>query len=282
MLHCFPLACWATVICGFPQSGAYWEVPLFYNCINTLPWAVGQIMQITLPPVESVGLKLQPNGPLCSQGIHDKEEPCFPWPHLCWFWHSFPSSKTKGRQFSARLVGLVSGTGPLGTSMSPAEVVMDRKMKRRSINPSGWWQDTLISSALRGTIALRFILSEQTTRLFWSFLFPAEVRERLWNPFCILCSLLCLKLFLALWQFVLQVVKQNVYLKINYSKILINSFFRRESHVFLCIRLVCSESEQLGLSWLLLFLALSSLHLHVENSEVFLTGIEKSFNPPDS
>lgn len=48
---------------------------------------------------------------------------------------------------------------------------------------------------------------------------------------------------------------------------------------FFCIRLVCCESEQLGLSWLLLFLVSSSLHLHIENHKVFLTGIEKSFNP---
>lgn len=132
-------------------------------------------------------------------------------------------------------MGLVSGTGPLGTSVGAAEVATGRKTKRRSINPSWWWQAAPISSALLGNIALGFILSKQTPCLFWSFLFPGEVRERLWNPslfvFCAL--LLCLRLFLALWQFVLQVVKQNVYLKINYSKILINSFFRRESHVFL-------------------------------------------------
>lgn len=70
----------STVICGFPQSGAYREVPLFYNCLNALPCTVGQILQITLPPVESVGLKLQPNGPLCSQGIHDKEHCASPDP----------------------------------------------------------------------------------------------------------------------------------------------------------------------------------------------------------
>lgn len=156
---------------------------------------------------------------------------CFPWPCLCWLWHDLPPSKSKGRWFSARLVGLVSGTDPLGT----LEVAMGRTAKRRSVSLSGRWQAALISSALWGNVALRFILSKQTPHLFWSFLFPGEVREGLWNPllfvFCAL--LLCLRLFLALWQFVLQVVKQNVYLKINYSKILINSFFRRESHVFL-------------------------------------------------
>lgn len=132
-------------------------------------------------------------------------------------------------------MGLVSGSDPLGTSVSTAEVVVERKRKRRSINPYGWWQAAPISSALWGNVALGFILSKQTPHLFWSFLFPNEVRERLWNPLLfVFCSfLLCLRLFLALWQFVLQVVKQNVYLKINYSKILINSFFRRESHVFL-------------------------------------------------
>lgn len=161
----------------------------------------------------------------------------FPQPDLGWLWHGLPPSKSQGRWFSARLVGLVLGTDPFGTSWSAVDVAMGRKMKKRSISalPSGRWQAATIGLALQSDVALGFVLSEQTPPLLWLFLFPGEVRERLWSPslsvFCAL--LLCRRLFLALWQFVLQVVKQNVYLKINYSKILINSFFRRESHVFL-------------------------------------------------
>lgn len=79
-----------------------------------------------------------------------------------------------------------------------------------------------------------WIYSKQAPCLFWPF-FPGGGEEETLKPFAFLfrALLLCLRLFLALWQFVLQVVKQNVYLKINYSKILINSFFSRESHVFL-------------------------------------------------
>lgn len=233
MLHCFPLSCWALVAstCGFAQSGACWEDPLFYNCINTLPWAVGQIMQISLPPIGSVGLKLQPE---TRQVIHDKEG----WPSpdpIC------AGSGMVCHLAQAKAAGFLWDrwnwywTDPLGTTGSTAEVALGKKMNRSHIGPSGIWLGAMLNSALQDNIALSFILSKQAMSSPLAIPIPHETRERLWNPLLFVsCTLLlCFRLFLAHWQFVLQVVKQNVHFKINYSKILINSFFRRESHVFL-------------------------------------------------
>lgn len=149
---CFPLACWALypVTCGFAQSGAYWEDPLFYNCINCLPWALGQIMQISLPPTESVGLKLQPESP---RVIHNKEA-CpslnpicsgsglvchlakakvgdFWWGSWNWYW-----------------------TDSLGTIGSTVEVALGKNMNRNNIHRSEGWLGILINSALQDNIAL--------------------------------------------------------------------------------------------------------------------------------
>lgn len=156
----------------------------------------------------------------------------FPWAHLCWLWHGLSPGQNKGGWFSTGSVELVLDS--LGTTWSTAEVALGKKMDRSNISLSGGWLGTLINSALQDNIALSFILSKQC-RLLWPFLFLMRLgRDSEILYFFVPCALLlCFRLFLACWQFVLQVAKQNVHFKINYSKILISSFFSRESYVFL-------------------------------------------------
>lgn len=96
------------VTCDFAQPGAYWEDPLFYNCINTLPWAVGQWCK-------SLCLPLRVLGGNCSLKAHYAAEwymyhirRCvLPLTPLGWVWHGLSPGRSKGRWFSAGLVELV-------------------------------------------------------------------------------------------------------------------------------------------------------------------------------
>lgn len=194
-------------------------------------------------------------------------------------------SPSKSKQFSADLVAVGLGTGPLAPQWAQQRwlwgegrrgAAVSTPLSGGRLSPSAQappWVD--LFSMVQFKANNHFVSSGHS--------FPGEVRMSLWNPVLLrLCWFFCLRLFLALWQFVLRVVKQNVYLKINYSKILINSFFRRESNVFLL------HTSSLLWKWAAgTFLITSIFSVAVFTpahwkSWSFLTGIEKSYKTPGS
>lgn len=89
-------------------------------------------MQISLPPTESVGLKLQPESP---QVIH-KKEACPSLDPVC------AGSGMVYHLAKAKVGGFLQGqwnwywTDSMGTTGTTAEVALGKKMDRSSISPS--------------------------------------------------------------------------------------------------------------------------------------------------